>query len=77
MVAPFQWPWPCTNCIGPITPILISCPKATVKDAIPNKKTIANVKIPFSHLSIWNPSFLEIKSLITAIKSRLLQPLEG
>jgi hypothetical protein len=60
MVAPFQWPMPCTNCIGPITPILISCAKATAKNDTANKKTIVNMKISLFHLSILKPSFLEI-----------------
>jgi hypothetical protein len=57
---------PCTNFIGPITPILItSCPKTDVKENTVNKKTVANIKIPFPHLSILKPSFLEISDEIS------------
>jgi hypothetical protein len=49
---------PCTNFIGPITPILISCPKAIAEGDTANKKTLIKMIIPLPNLFICHSSFL-------------------
>jgi hypothetical protein len=61
-------PW--TNFIGPMTPILISCPETTAQGDTANKKAIIEIIIPLLNLFICHSSFLFSILLDTAPKIR-------